>query len=146
MPASSKKLFAITTIVVFMVLFNLGYVFHDVALGDWFHHHEREVAREHFIVPLIATAFFVYALILAYLFPIYREHHRDQSVWWIGWRFGVLMGVVFDALQGGIIEIATFKIPFIVFVVDSGYHVFVEGSVAGLLLAAVYAKWGPSSD
>jgi cell shape-determining protein MreD len=51
------------------------------------------------------------------------------------------MGIIWDALQGGIIEVATFKIPFIVFIVDSGYHVFVEGSVAGLVLYYVSKKW-----
>jgi cell shape-determining protein MreD len=51
------------------------------------------------------------------------------------------MGVLFDALQGGIIEVATFNMPFMVFVVDSSYHVFIEGSIAGLVLALVSKKW-----
>jgi cell shape-determining protein MreD len=51
------------------------------------------------------------------------------------------MGILWDALQGGIIEVATFKMPFIVFVVDSSYHVFVEGSIAGLILALVMKKY-----
>jgi cell shape-determining protein MreD len=32
------------------------------------------------------------------------------------------MGFVWDALQGGIIEVATFKMPFVVFLVDSGFR------------------------
>jgi hypothetical protein len=32
--------------------------------------------------------------------------------------------------------------PFVVFVVDSSYHLLVEGRVAGLLLAACARKWG----
>ena len=51
------------------------------------------------------------------------------------------MGIIFDALQGGIIEVATFNMPFVVFVVDSGYHVLVEGSMAGLVLAFVSKQW-----
>jgi hypothetical protein len=31
--------------------------------------------------------------------------------------------------------------PFMVFVVDSGYHVLIEGSIAGLVLALVSRKW-----
>lgn len=132
---------ALATLVVFFVLFNLGYVFHDLTLGPWFHEQEHEIAREEFIVPLVGLAFFVYAAILAHLFPIYRRAYADRTVWSVGLRFGILMGVVFDALQGGIIEYATFKMPFVVFVVDSSYHVFVEGSVAGLLLAWSYQRW-----
>ena len=59
-------------------------------------------------------------------------------------RFGILMGFVWDALQGGIIEVATFKMPFMVFVVDSGYHVFVEGTLAGVILAVVAKRWPPA--
>jgi cell shape-determining protein MreD len=79
---------------------------------------------------------------IAHLFPIYRRAYTEAPLLGVGVRFGILMGVVFDALQGGIIEYATFRMPFIVFVVDSSYHVFVEGSVAGLLLALCYRKFG----
>lgn len=137
---SDNRFFAIAAFALFMVLFNVGYVFHDLLMGPWFHAKEAEIAREHFIVPLIALAFGVYALILAHLFPIYRAHYPEQSVLAVGLRFGILMGVVFDALQGGIIEVATFRMPIEVFFVDSGYHVFVEGSLAGLILAGVY-RW-----
>jgi hypothetical protein len=50
------------------------------------------------------------------------------------------MGVLVDALQGGLIEHATFKTPFQVFLVDSSYHVLFEGSVAGIVLAVVYER------
>ena len=47
--------------------------------------------------------------------------------------------------QGGIIEVATFDVPLEVFFVDSGYHVFVEGSLTGLILAAVHQRFaGPA--
>jgi hypothetical protein len=137
-----SKFFVIATSIVFVVLFNLGYVFHDLTFGPWFHEQEHEIAREEFIVPLVGLAFLVYAMILAHLFPIYRRAYPDAPLANLGLRFGILMGVVFDALQGGIIEYATFRMPFVVFVVDSSYHVLVEGSVAGLLLAACYRKWG----
>jgi hypothetical protein len=139
---SGSKFFVVATAVVFVVLFNLGYVFHDLALGPWFHAHEHEIAREEFIVPLIGLAFAVYAVLLAHLFPIYRRAYPDRPLFGLGLRFGMMMGVLFDALQGGIIEYATFRMPFVVFVVDSSYHVFVEGSIAGLLLALCWHKYG----
>lgn len=123
----------------FFVLFNLGYVFHDLLLGDWFHA-QIPFAREHYVIPYIALAFAGYALIAAHLFAAYRAHHADGSIWLVGARFGLLMGVLFDALQGGIIEVATFEgMPLEVFLVDSAYHVFVEGVIGGLVTAAVFA-------
>lgn len=133
------KTFVWSVAAVFLATFNLGYVFHDLTLGPWFHE-QIPFAREHYIIPYIGLAFLVYALVLAHLFPVYRARYRQGSIWRVGLRFGWLMGVVFDALQGGIIEVATFQLPHSVFLVDSAYHVFVEGSVAGLLLAAVQRR------
>ncbi len=138
-PMNSRKTFLIAAAVIFFVTFNLGYVFHDLLLGDWFHAREP-FAREHFIIPYIALAFAAYALILAHLFPSYRKARPEASIWAVGLRFGLIMGVVFDALQGGLIEVATFEMPLSVFLVDSSYHVFIEGSCAGLLLAAVHSR------
>jgi hypothetical protein len=137
----SKKFLTASTVILFIVLFNLGYVFHDLLMGDWFKIHEGEIAREHFIIPLIAVAFLVYSFLLSYFYVIYVNYYKDKSQLATALRFGIIMGIIWDALQGGIIEIATFKIPFIVFVVDSGYHVLVEGSIAGLILYFVSKKW-----
>jgi hypothetical protein len=124
----------------FLVLFNVGYVFHEPLMGAWFQQQEAAIARQEFIIPLIAAAFVGYSLVLAYLFPIYRAYYAASPLLWTAVRFGVLMGFTWDALQGGIIEVATFKMPFAVFLVDSGYHTFVEGTIAGLVLAGV-ARW-----
>lgn len=139
----NKKFFAIASIVLFLVLFNLGYVFHEPLMGAWFQRQEAAIAREQFIIPLIAVAFLAYSLILAYLYPIYRSYYARAPLMPMSIGFGILMGFVWDALQGGIIEVATFKMPFIVFVVDSGYHVFVEGSIAGAILGLVARRWPP---
>jgi hypothetical protein len=129
----------LAAVAVFFVLFNLGYVFHDVLFGEWFH--ERiPFSREHYIIPYIAVAFAAYGLIVAHLFPAYHAFHASRSIWQNGVRFGLLMGVLFDALQGGIIEVATFEgMPLEVFVVDSSYHVFVEGVLGGLIVASVFS-------
>ena len=137
LPSTKSSLLA--ALAVFMVIFNLGYVFHDLLLDEWFHQ-QQPFAREHYIIPYIALAFAAYALILAHLFPSYHAARPARSVWSNGLRFGLMMGVVFDATQGGIIEVATFEMPLSVFLVDSSYHVLVEGSVAGLVLAAVYQR------
>ena len=136
------KFFVTASAALFLVLFNLGYVFHEPLMGAWFQQQEAAIAREAFIIPLIAVAFISYSLVLAYLFPIYRAYYATSPLTSTAVRFGILMGFVWDALQGGIIEVATFKMPFVVFLVDSGYHVLVEGTIAGLILAAVWRRTG----
>ena len=137
----SKKFVAISTTVLFLVLFNVGFVFHEPLMGAWFHQQEISIARENFIIPYIALAYLVYCFLLSYLFPIYVHYYPGAPRLPLALRFGLIMGVLFDALQGGIIEVATFNMPFAVFLVDSGYHVLIEGSIAGLVLALVSKKW-----
>jgi hypothetical protein len=140
-----RKFFAIAAATLFVVLFNIGYVFHELVAGPWLMRQEAAIAREQFVIPLIALAFVAYSLVLAYLFPIYLHYYASAPVVTTAVRFGVLMGFVWDALQGGIIEVATFNMPFMVFVVDSGYHVLVEGPIAGLVLGFVARKWPPGA-
>ena len=134
------RFFVAATVAVFLATFNLGYVFHELVMGAWFQEQEHLIAREKFIIPAIALAFLVYSAILAHLFPIYRRHFGRRSTIPLALQFGLLMGVLFDALQGGLIEYATFRMPFQAFLVDSAYHVLVEGTVAGLVLALVYQR------
>ena len=138
-----RRFFAIAAAALFVVLFNVGYVFHEPIAGAWFQQQEAAIARDQFIIPLIAVAFAAYSLVLAYLFPIYLAYYAGAPLMWTAVRFGILMGFVWDALQGGIIEVATFKMPFMVFVVDSGYHVLIEGTMAGVVLAVVARRWPP---
>lgn len=93
------------------------------------------------VIPYIAVAFLAYGLLVAYLFPAYHLYHADRSLWLNGIVFGMLMGVLFDAL-GGIIEVATFEgMSLSVFFLDSSYHVFIEGVLlGGLICAAVYRR------
>ena len=137
----NNKFLIASTSILFIVLFNLGYVFHDLLMGDWLHTNEAAIAREHFIIPLIAIAFLVYSFLLSYFYAIYVHYYAGASRIPTALKFGIIMGILWDALQGGIVEVATFNMPFIVFVVDSSYHVFIEGSIAGLILAMVSKKW-----
>ena len=137
------KFLAAASVALFLVLFNMGYVFHEPLMGNWFQQQEAEIARKEFIIPLIAVAFATYSVILAYLYPIFRSYYAHAPLMPMSIGFGILMGFLWDGLQGGIIEVATFKMPFMVFVVDSGYHTLVEGSIAGIVLALVARKWPP---
>lgn len=137
----NKTFLVASTAILFIVLFNLGYVFHEILAGDWLRAHEAAIAREEFIIPLIALAFLVYSFLLSYFYVMYVHYHAGASRIPTALKYGITMGILWDALQGGIIEVATFNMPFMVFVVDSGYHVLVEGSIAGLVLAFVSRKW-----
>ncbi|MES1159405.1 MAG: hypothetical protein ABUM51_01490, partial [Bacteroidota bacterium] len=79
----------------------------------------------------------------AYFLPIYFEYASKKYQWGLTKTaivFGALVGFFWDGLQGGMIEVATFKMPAIVFWVDSGYHT-AEGVLTAWLLSFFYRKF-----
>jgi hypothetical protein len=138
-----KKYFIIGTLVAFIIIFNLGYVFHEIIMRAFFRETIGPIQRESYIVPLIALAFILYTLFQAYFFPIYYAYAWDRYGWSLlktAIIFGAMIGFLWDGLQGGMIEVATFKMPAIVFWVDSGYHTL-EGVLMALILAYFYRKY-----
>jgi hypothetical protein len=138
-----KKYYLIGIPITFLFIFNLGYVFHDLLMGNWLHEKEALISREEYIIPAIALAFFLYSCIQAFLLPIfyyYAKAHYQWSIYKTSIIFGGLIGFLWDALQGGIIEYATFKMPLEVVFVDSSYHT-IEGIFAALILAFFYSKF-----
>ena len=126
-------------IVTFLVIFTTGFVFHDLIMGNWFAIKLSEVARPHYIIPLIGVSYFIYILIAAYLYPGFYSYQRLSPIK-SGILFGAIMGILYDFLEGGLIEYATLQIPFIAFVVDSSYHLL-EGILAGIIIACIYGKF-----
>ncbi len=138
-----KKYFLIGIPVTFFVIFNLGYIFHDVLLGAWLHEKEAAISREVYIIPAIALAFFIYTVIQAYLLPIfysYASTHYNWGIYRTALLFGMLIGFLWDALQGGLIEYATFQMPLEVVFVDSSFHIL-EGGYTALLVAFFYSTF-----
>jgi hypothetical protein len=138
-----KKYFIIGSVVSFVVIFNAGYVFHELIMGDFFRRTIGPIQREPYIIPLIALAFILYTLFQAYFFPVYYAHTREKYGWSLPKTaiiFGAIVGFFWDGLQGGMIEVATFKMPAIVFWVDSGYHTL-EGVCMALILSFFYKKY-----
>ena len=130
------------TLITFIIIFNLGYVFHEILMGDFFHKEIGILQREKYNIPVIAVAFLLYSLVQAYLLPVFYFYSKDRYHWTITKTaivFGALLGFFWDGLQGGLIEAATFKMPFIVFWVDSGYHT-AEGILTALILSVFYRK------
>lgn len=143
-----KKFFLYGIGITFLVFFNLGYVFHDLLMGDWFHSKIGHISREHYIIPLIGLGYFLYCAIQTILFPIFYEYASRHWQWSIGKSgiiIGLLLGFTWDALEGGLIEYATMTIPFESFLLDSTYHTL-EGGALGLVLAWIYRRWGKVSE
>jgi hypothetical protein len=138
-----KKYYYIGIPVTFLLVFNLGYVFHDLLLGDWLHEKEKAISRTEYIIPAIALAFFLYSVIQAILLPIFHFYTQAKYGWGVyktALLFGLLIGFLWDALQGGIIEYATFNMPIEVVFVDSSFHIL-EGAYTALILAFFYTKY-----
>ncbi|MEJ0056185.1 MAG: hypothetical protein WDN75_11280 [Bacteroidota bacterium] len=141
-----KKYYFIGGSITFILIFNSGYVFHELLMGDFFKTHIGTLQRDAYIIPLVALAFILYTAFQAYFLPVYFQYTSSNYGWGITRTaiiFGAITGFFWDGLQGGIIEVATFKMPFIVFIYDSGYHTL-EGILTALLLAWFYRKFNLS--
>ncbi|MGC4038530.1 MAG: hypothetical protein QM764_21385 [Chitinophagaceae bacterium] len=138
-----KRYFFLGGLTSFVIIFNLGYVFHEMVMGDFFQRNIGPIQRETYIIPVIALAFILYIIFQAYFFPIYYRYASGQYHWSLSKTaviFGAITGFFWDGLQGGMIEVATFRMPQIVFWVDSGYHTM-EGIISVLILSFFYRKW-----
>jgi len=134
---------AISGAVAININFNLGYVFHEIVMGGFFKSQIGDLQRDQYIIPLIAIAFICYTAFQAYLLPVYFYYTSRQYGWGLlrtAIVFGAIVGFTWDGLQGGIIEVATFKMPMIVFWYDSAYHTL-EGILMSLILAGFYKRF-----
>jgi hypothetical protein len=129
-------------VVAFLVIFNLGYVFHEIAFADFFRaSFGPGVQREHYIIPVIFTAFVLYVTLMSVVYPVFYEYFSKNRGWpkvATGALLGLFCGFLWDALQGGIIEYATYNVTLTAMVIDSTYHTL-EGVLAGSIIGAVYA-------
>lgn len=109
-----KKYYLLGGFVTFVLIFNLGYVFHEITMGGFFKEQIGGIQREAYIIPLIAVAFVLYTAFQAYFLPIYFEYASKKYGWGLTKSaivFGAIVGFFWDGLQGGMIEVATFKMP-----------------------------------
>jgi len=138
-----KKYFIAGSLAAFVLIFNLGYVFHELIMGNFFKQMIGPIQRDTYDIPLIALSFILYTIFQAYFFPVYYVFTKEKYKWSLiktAIVFGAMIGFLWDGLQGGLIEVATFKMPAIVFWVDSGYHT-VEGILMAVILSFFYKKY-----
>ena len=135
------KRLAAGALLAFVVIFNLGYVFHEVVAADFLRAgFGPGVQREHYLIPVIALAFAIYVGLMAAAYPVahaYFSERRGLSRVATGALLGLFCGFLWDALQGGIIEYATYNVSLAAMLVDSTYHTL-EGVLAGSLIGLVY--------
>ncbi len=128
-------------VIAFAVIFNLGYVFHEVVGADFLKAgFGPGVQRAHYLIAVIALAFVIYVSLMAAVYPVFHLYFSERRGWSrvaTGALLGLFCGFLWDALQGGIIEYATYNVSLAAMLVDSAYHM-VEGVVAGSIIGALY--------
>ncbi len=136
-----NKRLVLGAFVAFVVIFNLGYVFHEILLASFF----REsfgagVQRSAYIIPVIFLAFVIYVTLLALAYPVAHLYFAQTRGWSraaTGALLGLFCGFLWDALQGGIIEYATYNVSLPAMLIDSAYHTL-EGVLAGCIIGSLY--------
>jgi hypothetical protein len=76
-----KRYYLIGGTVTFIVIFNLGYVFHELLMGQFFKDTIGPISREQYIIPVIALAFIIYTFIQAYFLHIFYTFARTEYRW-----------------------------------------------------------------
>jgi hypothetical protein len=137
-----NKRLVVGGVVAFLVIFNLGYVFHEIVAASFFKaSFGPGVQRAAYVVPVIALAFVIYVTLMALAYPVAYAYFAERRGWSrlaTGAILGLFCGFLWDALQGGIIEYATYNVALGAMLVDSAYHTL-EGVVCGSILGAFYA-------
>lgn len=136
-----NKRLVLGAVVAFVVIFNLGYVFHEIVAASFFKaSFGPGVQRAEYVIPVIALAFAIYVTLMASAYPVAHAYFVEGRGWSriaAGALLGAFCGFLWDALQGGVIEYATYNVSLPAMLVDSAYHT-VEGVLAGTILGAMY--------
>ena len=143
-----NKRLVVGAIAAFAVIFNLGYVFHEIVAASFLRAgFGPGVQRSHYIIPVIGLAFAIYVTLLALAYPVahlYFSTGRGWSRVATGALLGLFCGFLWDALQGGIIEYATYNVSLPAMLVDSSYHAC-EGVLAGTIIGWFYRPASPAA-
>ncbi|HKQ71182.1 MAG TPA: hypothetical protein VJT73_17675 [Polyangiaceae bacterium] len=136
-----NKRLLLGALVAFLVIFNLGYVFHEFVAADYLKAgFGPGVQRTSYVIPVIFLAFVLYVALMALAFPVAHLFFVERRGWSklaTGALLGAYCGFLWDALQGGIIEYATYNVALAAMLVDSSYHL-AEGVLCGVIIAAFY--------
>ena len=124
----------------FVVMFVLSFVWHKLLMGSFYMQGDgttRDVChRAEAIIPLIAAAYAILAVIMAYIYP--KGVEGDNKLM-NGLRFGAVIGLLWifpsQLVMHGVLNSFTLN----VILVDSVWHM-VEQGIGGIVIAYIYAS------
>ena len=136
-----NKRLVLGAVAAWVVIFNLGYVFHEIVAAGFIKAGlGAGVQRAEYLIPVIALAFAIDVALMALAYPVAHLYFSVQRGWSkvaTGAVLGLFCGFLWDALQGGIIEYATYNVSLGAMLLDSAWHT-VEGALAGSIIGALY--------
>lgn len=137
------KKYLLASLTGLIVMFVLAWLGHTIIMESLFEASPMEsITREMPIIPGIAVAYLVMALLMAYMYP---KGIEGSGVFGNGLRFGVLVGllvsvpislIMYSTLHGGTLTM----------VVAEGVWHMVEQGAGGVAIAYVYGKQSATSD
>lgn len=126
----AKKL-VLSTVGAFIAMFALAYLWHVMVMAGFYDEQFGNTARAEPQFAFIMLAYFVLAILMAYIYPIGYQGGSAVSE---GLKFGILVGLV-AALPSNLVTYGASNIPSVTGpLVDSIWHV-VEQGVGGVVIA-----------
>ena len=130
-----------TAAAAFVAMFVLSVLWHTIILEDYYTASTAQLARATMSIPVIAFAYVVMALVMAYMFPL---GYKGGSALAEGFRFGAIVGVLIW-LPTGLVYSSIWNYPMNTALIDAAWHVVEEG-VGGIALAMVFARGAEASE
>ena len=119
----------------FVVMFLVSGLWYMVLMQDYYSVQFADVNRAEPLMPWIVVGYLVWALLMAYIYPI---GYKDGSPVKEGLKFGVLIGLI-SVLPLTLVEHGAYTVPLTATLIDAVYHV-VEKGIGGIVIGLVYGS------
>lgn len=137
---NTKKL-ALSALSGFVVMFAISGLWYMVAMKGYYNDQFADVNRAEFKMLWIVIGYLVWALLMAYVYPIGYKGGAPLNE---GLRFGVLVGLI-SVLPLMLVLYGVYILPLTPTLVDIIYQV-VEKGVGGIVIAMVYGSGAGSTS
>jgi hypothetical protein len=107
-------------------------IWHNLIMANLY----KTVHATHDGIGLLLVAYFVLALLMAYIYPL---GYKGSGLIKEGFRFGVIIGLLW-VLPHGIAMVAAHGETSIIYVIKNSLWHMVEQGVGGIIIALVYGK------
>ena len=123
----------------FLVMFLLAGLWHELIMSDLY---DMPTSREEPLMGFIALAFFILALLMAYLYP---KGYSGGSPAAEGLKFGVVIGLMWTLPLGLILYAVSKDSSLNMVIVDALWHLVEEGA-GGVAIGLVYGRSATGSE